>query len=527
MRNIYTPGDIERVLESVLGRTEDLKQLSGSALEAALARRAEFIKAVGKAVASEVLRERGDSDSPIVVFAGDAINGAYALETASSLHVAGCPAEVYLINIGGNLLSHDTREAKRRFLETAGETYLFETIDLNLRMPEMAPGMIVVDGLFGREYKTPLRGGYQAMARRINEHGATVISIDLPSGMSPELSVGMINRNIVHAHLTLTLVGPTLSFYMPENAELLGRWKTLVLPYPREVLKSLRCTSRLVDGAGIRTVLPRRNPFATKADLGTALIYAGSYGMLGAAVLSTRGALRSGCGKVVCHGPRCGFYVMQTSAPSAMFETDGGDLDIKRFESNIEADSIAVGPGIGRSDATVQGLEHFLKAANASKQPLVLDADALNCISMRPSMLDYIPPRSVLTPHAGEFDRLFGQQPSASARLLKAIEISTRYRIVIVLKGHYTQTIWPGGSVAVNSSGTEALATAGSGDVLTGLIAGLIAQRLSPEIAAVAGVYIHGIAGRMASEEHGIHGTTAEDISDAVGPAIEAILSAQ
>lgn len=527
MRNIYTPGDIERVLDSILGRTEDLKSLTGTALKDALARRAEFIHAVGGAVATEVLAERGDSNMRVVVFAGDAINGAYALETASVLHSHGCPAEVYLINIGGNLLGPDTRLARGRFVEAAGEEYLFETIDLNLRMPDMAPGMIVVDGLFGREYKTPLRGGYQAMARRINEQGAKVISIDLPSGMSPELSVGMINRNIVHAHLTLTLVGPTLAFYMPENAELLGRWKTLVLPYPREVLKSIKCHSRLVDGAGIRAVVPRRDPFASKADLGTALIYAGSYGMLGAAVLATRAATRSGCGKVVCHGPRCAFYVMQTSVPSAMFETDGGDMDIKRFESNVEADGIGVGPGIGRSDATIQGLEQMLKLAGANRQPLVLDADALNCIAMRPSMLDLIPPRSVLTPHAGEFDRLFGIQPSASARLLKAIEVSARYQVIVVLKGHYTQTVWPNGSVAVNSSGTEALATAGSGDVLSGLITGLIAQHLSPEIAAVAGVYIHGIAGRIAAEEHGIAGTTAEDIAAAVGPAIEAIQTAQ
>jgi len=191
----------------------------------------------------------------------------------------------------------------------------------------------------------------------------------------------------------------------------------------------------------------------------------------------------------------------------------------------VEADGIGVGPGIGHSEATLQGLEQFLKAKSAAKQPLVIDADALNCISMCPSMLDHIPPRSVLTPHAGEFDRIFGPQPSASSRLLKAIEVSTRYQIVIVLKGHYTQTVWPGGSVVVNSSGTEALATAGSGDVLTGIITGLIAQHIKPEIAAVAGVYIHGVAGRLAAESNGVHGVTAEDIADEVGLAIDSILN--
>ncbi len=524
MRNIYSPAEIEQVLDAVLGPSEALVTLQGSELDAFMDRRAAFIGAVGRAVAAEVLKERKEPSEPVVVFAGDDINGAFGLETAIALHKSGCPAEVYLINIGGNLLKPDTKGARARFISQAGQQYLFETVDLNAILPDMHPGMIVVDGLFGREYKSPLRGGYQVLARRINEGGAKVIAIDLPSGMSPELSVGMINRNIVHAHLTLTLVGPSLAFYMPENAELLGRWKTLALPYPAAVLKSIRCSARLVDSAGIRAVMPTRDPFVSKADLGTALLYAGSYGMLGAAVLAARGAMRSGCGKVIVHSARCGFYVLQTSVPCAMFETDGGDLDIRRFESDIEADAIGVGPGIGRSDATVNGLESFLKTMSATKQPVVLDADALNCVAVRPAMLDYIPPRSVITPHAGEFDRLFGHQPSSSARLLKAIEVSTRHQIVIVLKGHYTQTVWPGGSVAVNSSGTEALATAGAGDVLTGLITGLIAQRMQPEIAAVAAVYIHGVAGRIAAEENGIRGTTAEDVAACIGMAIEAIV---
>lgn len=524
MKNIYSPADIEAILDAVIGKTSDLDKLSGAALQAALDRRAAFIGAVGQAVAAEVKEQMTDDDTRVVVFAGDAINGAYALDTATALHRSGCPAEVYLINIGGNLLTADTKLAKQRFLAEAGSGYLFETVDLNLRMPELDPSMIVVDGLFGREYKNPLRGGYQILARRINDGHANIISIDLPSGMSPELSVGMINRNIVHASTTLTLVGPTLSFYMPENAELVGKWKTLRLPIPREVIRAHRCTSRLADSAAIRSVITPRDTYASKNDLGTVLLYAGSYGMLGAAVLASRAAARSGCGKVICHGPRCAFYVMQTSVPTAMFETDGGDRDIRHFESDIEADAIAVGPGIGRSDATINGLEAFLKTNADAKRPVILDADALNCISMRPVMLDYIPVRSVITPHAGEFDRLFGSQPSASARLLKALEVSARYKIVIVLKSHYTQIVWPDGSVVVNSSGSEALATAGSGDVLTGLLAGLMAQHLAPEIAAVAAVYIHGVAGRLSAAEHGIRGTTAEDIADNIGIAIDEIL---
>lgn len=524
MRNIYTPEDIEKVVAAALGA--DLRPgMKGRELESALRRRADFIGAVGRACAKEILRERADSGCKVVVFAGDDINGAYAIEAAIELHRRGCPAELFLINIGGNLLKPDTRAARERFVDSVGEDFLFETVDLNVIMPEVEPEMIVVDGIFGREYKSPLRGGYQVMARRINEMGATIISIDLPSGMTPVLSMGMINRNIVHADLTLTLVGPSLAFFMPENAELVGRWKTIQAPYPAEALRHLKCTARLIDAAMVRSLLPPRSPHATKADLGAALIYAGSYGMMGAAVLAARAALRSGCGKVTVHSPRCGYYVMQSSVPCAMFETDGGERDIHSFDTTIEADGIAAGPGIGRSDATVVALEQYLKVMNEAKMPLVLDADALNCMAMRPSMIDFIPPRSVLTPHAGEFDRLFGQQPSSGARLLRAMEVASRYQIIILLKGRYTQTVWPGGVVVVNSSGTEALATPGSGDVLTGLLTGLIAQHIKPELAAVAAAYIHGVAGRLAAEECGTWGTTADDVAQCIGNAIETILN--
>ncbi len=470
MKNIYTPADIERITDATIGRLDDIAQLDSQRQELWMRRRAAFVAAVGEQVAAEILALRDAAKAKVLVFAGDGICGAYALATATVLHRNGCQARVVLFNIGGDMLSPDTVSARDNFIAEGGEAFLQEVVNPGpgFTMPDMNRRTIVVDGIFGSEYKKPLRGGYQAVARHINEQGARVVSIDLPSGMITDLGVGMINRNIVHASLTLTLVGPTLAFFMPENAELIGRWKT----------------------KAVRTVLPVRQPTASKSDLGDALIFAGSYGMLGAAVLATRAATRSGCGRVTCHGPRCAFYVMQSSVPSAMFETDGGDVDIKVFDNPRQCTGVAIGPGIGRSDDTLDGLEVFLKACFAAEKPLILDADALNCMSMKPSMIDFIPARSVLTPHAGEFDRIFGAQSSHASRVLKALEMASRHKIVIVLKGHYTLTVWPDGSIVVNTSGTEALATAGSGDVLTGLMAGFVAQKMAPEVAAVAAVYV-------------------------------------
>lgn len=527
MKNIYTPADIERIKDATIGRLDEIGQLDPGRRDLWMERRAAFVDAVGDAVAAEVAPLAGPPCDKVLIFAGDGICGAYALACGTALRRHGIEAFVVLFNIGGNMLSPDAERARNEFTERCGAENLQEVINPGpgFSMPEMSRRTVVVDGIFGSEYRKPLRGGYQAVARYINEHNPHVVSIDVPSGMTTDLGVGMINRNIVHADLTLTLVGPTLSFFMPENAELVGRWKTLEVPFDADAMDSVKCSTRIVDARAVRTVMPVRTQFASKADLGDALIFAGSYGMLGAAVLATRAATRSGCGRVTCHGPRCGFYVMQSSVPSAMFVTDGGDVDIRRFENPRECRGVAIGPGIGHSEDTVRGLEIFLKACFAAGKPLILDADALNCLAEKPSMIDFIPARSILTPHPGEFDRLFGPHVSQASRVIKALEMAERHKIVIVMKGHYTFTVWPNGSIVVNTSGSEALATAGSGDVLTGLLAGLVAQGMTPEIAAVAAVYIHGIAGRIAARVNGVAGTTAEDIADSIGVAIDSILN--
>ena len=527
MKNIYSPADIARITEATIGTLESIAGLEPPQRADMLERRRAFINDVGDKVAREVCDMRSENEAKVLVFAGDGICGAYAIAAARALHAVGCQARVTLFNIGGDLLSSDTVLERDMFLETCGREFMDEIINPgeNFQMPKMNRRTIVIDGIFGSEYGKPLRGGYQAVARYINEHKARVVAIDVPSGMSTDLSMSMVNRNIIHAELTLALVGPTLAFFMPENAELIGHWKTLPVTFDQTAMRETVCTSRLVDSTAVRTVLPKRSRTASKADLGDALIFAGSAGMLGAAVLATRAATRSGCGRVTCHGPRCGFFVLQSAVPSALFASDGADNEIRHFDDPRDARGVAIGPGLGRSEATATGLEIYLKNCYSDRKPVILDADALNIIAEHPSLFDFVPPRSIITPHAGEFDRLFGSQSTHGNRVLVALEMAERYKIVIVLKGPWTFTVWADGSILVNSSGTEALATAGSGDVLTGLMAGLVAQKMLPEVAAVAAVYIHGIAGRIAARQWGVNGTTAEDIADSIGSAIESILN--
>ena len=204
-----------------------------------------------------------------------------------------------------------------------------------------------------------------------------------------------------------------------------------------------------------------------------------------------------------------------------MFEPDRNERVISDMSLHHTHQAVAIGPGIGTNDLTVNALEQLLKVCQS---PLVLDADALNCIVKRPALLSMLPPLTVITPHIGEFDRLFGEHTSSEQRLKKAIEVAQHYNIVIVLKSHYTMIVRPTGKVYFNSSGNPGMATAGAGDVLTGVIAGFLAQGLQPENAATLAVFIHGLAGDIASQEIGEYGVVASDIADRLGRAIKAVI---
>ncbi|MDE6074234.1 MAG: NAD(P)H-hydrate dehydratase, partial [Muribaculaceae bacterium] len=226
-------------------------------------------------------------------------------------------------------------------------------------------------------------------------------------------------------------------------------------------------------------------------------------------------------GKVTAISPRCGFNILQSTVPDALFLADKNEVILTNISLRYDYSAIAIGPGIGTHEHTVSAVDDFLASM---KRPLIVDADALNCIAKRPAMLNNLPVMSIITPHAGEFDRLFGHHSTDYERLTKAIEVSQQYNIFIILKSHYTAIIRPDGKIYFNSSGTPAMATAGSGDCLTGLIASLLAQGYLPEIAAIMGVFIHGRAGEIAEQRQSLYSVSAMDICDCIGPAINSIM---
>ncbi len=494
--------------------TEDIRAIDRSTIETEGVTARDLIERVADGVVGEIV-SRWRPNKRTTVFAGPGNNGADALAVARQLIEQGFAPEIYLFNIGGDKLSSDCRQCRDDLLKLDGVN--FTEVTGSFTLPELNSSYLVVDGLFGSGLREPLTGGFMSLVRYINESGAKVLSIDVPSGMFGDWNRGAINRNIIHASLTIAIQFPRLAFMMKENSSLVGEWKVIDIGLSNDAMRRTPTNFQIVDAAGMRMLLKPRSPFCSKADFGNLLIVAGKYGMMGAAIMAARGSLRSGVGKVTVHAPGWGYEVIQGQVPEAMFDPDRNDTVVSEIKQAHAYSAVAIGPGLGTSEATINALDSFLKSSGG---PLVLDADALNCMSMRRTMLNMLPARSILTPHAGEFDRLFGTHSTDEERLLTAVKVAEDYDILILLKGHHTALVRPDGKIYFNSTGSPALATPGSGDVLTGVIAAFLAQGYKPEIAPLAGAYIHGLAGDIAADEHGEYGVTAGDIAANIGRAI-------
>ncbi len=497
---------------------EQIREIDRKTIENEGVSALQLIERVAEGVAVEVV-SRLKANSRIAVFAGPGNNGADAIEAARMLYEQGYKPEVFLFNIGGNRLSADCAACRDRLLETVPDADFTEVVK-QFNRPHLDRNHIVVDGLFGTGLSEPLGGGFRELVKFIADSGATVISIDIPSGLFADWNPATVARNVMHATVTLGVQFPHPAFFIADNAPMVGEWKTIDIGLSQTEIRKTAAPFYMVERADVRRLLKPRPEFCSKADFGSALFVAGSYGMMGAAIMAARGALRAGAGKVTVYSPRCGYEAVQTAVPEAMFAAANSDISINDIHMRQPYDAIGIGPGIGTSENTTNALEKFLSAYD---KPLVIDADALNCIARRQTLLHHVPVLSILTPHAAEFDRIFGQQPNGEARLVKAIEMARYHNVLIVLKGRYTTIIRPDGLVYFNPTGGPGMATPGSGDVLTGVITALLAQGYRPEVAALAGVYIHGLAGQMATEAEGTYGVTAGDIAANIGRAIKSL----
>lgn len=457
---------------------------------------------------TRAIEEEWSNRTPVVVFAGPGNNGGDALAVARLLCEDGYQVNVYLFNVH-NKLSADCATNKKRLIE-GKRVKQFTEITVNFDPPQLDANMLVVDGLFGSGLNKPLAGGFAAMVKYINQSPSKVVSIDIPTGLMTEDNTYNIQANIIHADLTLTLQQKKLSMLFADNQQYLGRLKVLDIRLSQEYIQKTESKYKILEENDIRQLMRPRNDFAHKGSMGNALLIAGSYGMSGASILATKACLRSGVGKVITHTPKRNYEIMQISVPEAVLQMDPEETIFSEPVDTEYYEAMGIGPGLGTSEATAIALIAQLRRATC---PVVVDADALNILSSHRAWMQQLPKDIIMTPHPREFDRLAGNGSSnCGERLMKACELAERLQAYIILKGHNSALCHPDGKVEFCSTGNSGMATAGSGDVLTGIITGLLARGYNQVDACRIGMYLHGLAGDLAIKDLGKESLIASDI---------------
>lgn len=443
----------------------------------------------------------------VVVFAGPGNNGGDALAVARMLAEQGYEVEAYLFNISSHL-SADCAVNRDRLAQTKKiENFVEVTQEFN--PPQLDENTLIIDGLFGSGLNKPLAGGFASLVKYINASTAKVVSIDVPSGLMAEDNSFNISANIIRADHTLTLQQPKLAFLFPENQIFIGKLHILDIGISQEAIESKEAQYRIVEEKEILSLLQKRNEFSHKGTMGHALLVAGCYGMAGAAVLAAKACLRSGAGKVTVHTPKKNSAILQISVPEAIVQPDSNEIIFAEPVDTEDYDAMGIGPGLGQSETTSIALIAQLRRAQC---PIVADADALNILANKRAWIQQLPKGIIMTPHPKEFDRIDGHSTNSYERISKAKALAARLQGYIILKGKYSALCMPNGKVLFNPTGNAGMATAGSGDVLTGIITSLLARGYQRHEACMLGIYIHGLAGDIAAEHIGMESLIASDI---------------
>lgn len=449
--------------------------------------------------------------SPVKIhlFCGIGNNGGDGIALARHLFEHGYNIATYVVNF--------SKTRSKDFLinlERLKERKLWpEFLDSDCKLPEIGRDDIIVDAIFGIGLnRTPDKWVVKLMDY-LHKTEAFILSVDMPSGLFTD-RIPEDKNAVVNANFVLSFQTPKLAFFLPETGIYSNQWEVLDIGIDPEYLNNTDTEYSLI---GKNEVLPfyiPREKFSHKGSYGHALIIGGSKGKIGAVQLAARACINSGSGLVTAYVPECGYVPLQTALPEVMVLTGGEDV-ISKIEFEIVPNVIGIGVGLGTDEATVKAFGAFLKK---NKVPLVIDADGLNILAKNKAMLKKLPGQSVLTPHPKELERLVGKWKDDFDKLERAKTFSKKYDCILVIKGAHSMTIYEDKGY-VNTTGNPGMATAGSGDVLTGVIAGFLAQGYEPLKATLFGVFQHGRAGDIAVERTGYQSLTASDIVDGIGMA--------
>ncbi len=464
-----------------------------------------------------------DDASRLLFCCGKGGNGGDGLAVARILATSGYECAVFLAAAPGEF-SDDAR-ANLACLPQSVKVF-----DVTAEHPDIEPDAVLIDALLGVGVAGKVREPVCGIIEWINSLSNSVISIDIPSGMQTEWgSADSGNHCIIRAGTTLTIGFPKLAMLLPETGEYTGNVMVIPIGLDEEYLDATATPFYYITREWVDGLRKPRTKFSHKGDYGHALLVGGSAAMPGAAILAVGGALRSGCGLVTAHIPKNERFALTANHPSAMLSLDEGGCFTALPTALERFSAIGVGPGLGRDPKTVDALRKLLAAVSSPHDknlsvplreiPLVLDADALNIVAENPDLQSFIPSGSVLTPHPGELRRLVGEWRTDKEKLEKASTLARETRSIVIVKGAHSVVCTPDGRFLFNSTGTPGMAKGGCGDVLTGLITGLMARGFDAETASITGVYLHGRAGERAARRYGEEAMNAGDLAKFLQPA--------
>ena len=456
------------------------------------------------------LRMQG-AQVPIHVFCGIGNNGGDGLVLARHLITHGYNVNTYVVNYSDKrskdfLINYDRIKTVTKEWPTL--------LKCEEDFPEIHPDDIIVDAIFGIGLNRPVVDWVKALFMHFRKTKAFTLSIDIPSGLSTD-KIPNHEDDVVWAGYTLSFASPKLIFFLPETAKYTVQWEVLDIGLDQEFLQTTETDVELIGKHEVLPIYMPRDKFSHKGQFGHSLIIGGSYSKIGAVTLASKGALSAGAGLVSVFVPKCGYNVLQSSFPEAMVMTDEHETVITNITFDIEPTVIGFGIGVGTSTKTINAFEAFLKQ---NKTPLVVDADGINILSKKKSLLKLLPENTVLTPHPKELERLIGSWTDDFDKLHKVKAFSKKHKVIVVVKGANTITVLEN-KLYVNTTGNPGLSTAGSGDVLTGIITGLMSQGYNSLVASIFGVYLHGKSADIAVEDFGYQSLIASHIIQYLGEA--------
>ncbi len=446
----------------------------------------------------------------INLFCGIGNNGGDGLALARHLWEHGYAFKVYIVNYSENRSEDFLSNLKKLKERKIWPEYMNEATAL----PEIGAEEIIIDAIFGIGLNRNPDVWVARIIKYINDNTAYTLSVDVPSGLFLDRKFEDV-ESVVKAHTVLSFQFPKLIFFLPDTSKFCGTWEILDIGLSTKFITDTEVDFTLIDKADLIEKYRFRDKFSHKGDFGHSLLIGGSYGKIGAMVLAAKACIGSGSGLVTAYVPQCGYLPLQTAVPEVMVITDKGENDLQNIDFKLVPSVIGIGMGMGTSDKTGEALTQLIKNSNS---PMVIDADGLNLIAKNMSLLEQIPSKTVLTPHPGELKRLIGDWEDDFDKIEKTKRLSKSSDCIIVIKGANTIIIYREKSY-INSTGNPGMATAGSGDVLSGIITSLIAQQYEPLFASILGVYLHGRAGDIAASHLGMEALTASSIIASLGTA--------